>query len=159
MAEGDARALPYRACVGIYLFDRRGHVFVGERDDMPGAWQMPQGGIDPGETPALAARRELWEEVGTTAAEIVAESKDWLAYDLPNHLIGRVWGGRYRGQSQKWFAFRFLGLDSDIVLDATGHPEFVAWRWVAPAELAALTVAFKRAVYQRVVTEFASVVP
>lgn len=155
--EGGTRALPYRPCVGIYLFDRRGRVFVGERDDMPGAWQMPQGGIDKGETPALAARRELWEEVGTTAAELVAETTDWLAYDLPDHLIGRVWGGRYRGQRQKWFAFRFLGGDGDIALDASGHPEFVAWRWVAPVELPALTVAFKRAVYERVIAEFASV--
>jgi putative (di)nucleoside polyphosphate hydrolase len=155
---GDKGALPYRACVGLMLFDRRGYVFVGERDDMPGAWQMPQGGIDRGETPATAALRELREEVGTAAAEIVAETADWHAYDLPDHLVGRIWGGRYRGQRQKWFALRFLGTDKDIVLDATGHPEFVAWRWVEPAELPTLTVRFKRAVYRRVVAELAPII-
>jgi len=146
--------LPYRPCVGLFLFNRAGLVFVGERDDMPGAWQMPQGGIDKGETPAEAALRELGEEVGTTAAEVVAETRDWLAYDLPPHLQGRVWGGRYRGQRQKWFALRFTGNDRDIALDAHSHPEFVAWRWVAARHLPALTVGFKRAVYEQVIEEF-----
>ncbi len=146
----------YRPCVGLYLFDRRGLVFVGERADTPGAWQMPQGGIDRGEAPAAAARRELAEEVGVTSAEIVAEAAGWLDYDLPPRLASRLWGGRYRGQRQKWFALRFLGHDDDVVLDATPHPEFVAWRWVAAADLPRLTVEFKRAVYERVVAEFRS---
>jgi putative (di)nucleoside polyphosphate hydrolase len=102
----------------------------------------------------MAAIRELREEVGTARAEIVAETADWLTYDLPPHLVGRVWRGRYRGQRQKWFALRFTGRDEDIVLDATAHPEFVAWRWAAAAELTTLTVAFKRAVYERVIEEF-----
>lgn len=148
----------YRPCVGIFLFNRKGLVFVGERDDMPGAWQMPQGGIDEGETPAMAAMRELGEEVGTDRAEIVGETKDWLSYDLPPALQGRVWGGRYRGQRQKWFALRFLGQDRDITLDATGHPEFVAWQWVALADLPAKTLAFKRAVYLQVIEEFRDLV-
>jgi putative (di)nucleoside polyphosphate hydrolase len=151
-------SLPYRPCVGLFLYNRAGLVFVGERDDMPGAWQMPQGGIDRGETPAMAALRELHEEVGTRQAEIVAESADWLTYDLPPALLGRVWRGRYRGQRQKWFALRFTGGDTDIALDATAHPEFVAWRWVAARELPGMTVAFKRAVYERVVAEFAPLV-
>lgn len=145
--------LPYRPCVGLMLFDPRGLVFVGERGDMPGAWQMPQGGIDEGETPAMAAVRELREETGTAKAEIVAETEGWHAYDLPGHLVGRMWRGRYRGQRQKWFALRFLGRDDDIALDTAGHPEFVAWRWVELGALAGLTVRFKRPVYEAVIAE------
>lgn len=145
-------ALPYRPCVGVMLFDSAGRVFVGRRIDTPDAWQMPQGGIDPGETPAEAALRELEEEIGTANAEIAAETADWLAYDLPGHLVGRLWGGRWRGQRQKWFACRFLGDDRDIRLD-TAHPEFDAWRWAAIDELTALIVPFKRAIYAAVVDE------
>jgi putative (di)nucleoside polyphosphate hydrolase len=147
--------LPYRPCVGLFLFNRHRLVFIGERGDMPGAWQMPQGGIDKGETPAEAALRELGEEVGTTDAEIVAETRGWHDYDLPRHLRGRLWGGRYRGQRQKWFALRFLGRDPDIAVDAGKHPEFTAWRWVEARHLPSLTVPFKRPVYEKVVAEFA----
>ncbi|MBM3503604.1 MAG: RNA pyrophosphohydrolase [Alphaproteobacteria bacterium] len=144
----------YRPCVGIMLINRHGLVFVGQRCDGPrGAWQMPQGGIDEGESPRAAAIRELREEVGTDNAEIIGESADWYRYDLPEELIGKVWRGRYRGQIQKWFAMRFLGQDSDIVID-THEPEFDAWQWVAVDDLPRLIVPFKREVYAALVQEF-----
>ncbi len=149
----DPSTLPYRPCVGIMLLNPEGLVLVAERNDAPGAWQMPQGGIDPEETPAEAAFRELQEEIGTDAAEIMAESPDWVTYDLPPHLVGKVWKGRYRGQRQKWFLMRFIGQDSDIRLD-TEHPEFMAWRWAPAAQLPDLIVPFKRAVYEQVVALF-----
>jgi len=155
MEQGDDRA-GYRPGVGVVLINRDRTVFAGRRIDMPAgfaAWQMPQGGIDPGETPRQAALRELLEEVGTGKAEIVAESRDWHAYDLPAEIAGGIWGGRFRGQRQKWFAMRFTGLDSDIDLTAH-HPEFDAWKWVAPAELPKLIVPFKRAIYRAVLAEF-----
>ena len=120
------------------------------------AWQMPQGGIDPGETPRQAALRELKEEVGTDKAEILAKSREWLHYELPEELraqFGGMWGGRYRGQRQKWFLMRFAGADHDIDL-ATEHPEFDAWEWVEPARLPDLIVPFKRQLYQDVLVEF-----
>jgi putative (di)nucleoside polyphosphate hydrolase len=145
----------YRPAVGIMLLNRRGRVFVARRIDMArtSAWQMPQGGIDPGETPRQAAVRELAEEIGTGKAEIVAESSRWLSYDLPAPLAATVWGGRYRGQRQKWFAMRFTGCDADIDL-ATAHPEFDAWRWVTPDELPGLIVSFKRRLYIDILAEF-----
>jgi putative (di)nucleoside polyphosphate hydrolase len=117
------------------------------------AWQMPQGGIDPGETPREAAHRELAEETGTDKAEIVAESRVWHRYDLPAEIAGRMWGGRFRGQKQLWFAMRFLGNDIDINI-ATAHPEFDAWKWVAPSELPDLIVPFKRTIYLAILDEF-----
>lgn len=135
------------------LLNRVGRVFAAERVDTPGAWQMPQGGIDPGETPVEAAFRELREEIGTTDAVILAEHPEWLCYDFPAHVRGKVWGGRYAGQKQKWFAFRFLGRDCDVALD-TDHREFSAWRWVAMEELPRLIVEFKRPVYEKVVRAF-----
>ncbi len=150
-----SHALPWRPCVGIMLLNRDGEVFVGRRVDFATlAWQMPQGGIDPGEQPRAAALRELAEETGITAVEIIAESAVWHRYDLPASLLGKVWSGRYRGQEQKWFAMRFLGRDEDI--DLTAHkPEFSTWRWLAPADLVATVVPFKRAVYGAVLEEFA----
>jgi putative (di)nucleoside polyphosphate hydrolase len=150
----------YRPAVGILLLNRAGNVFVGRRIDMPAglaAWQMPQGGIDPGETPRQAALRELQEEVGTDKAEILAESRGWLHYDVPKELwkaLGGMWGGRYRGQRQKWFAMRFTGADGDIDPAATEHPEFDAWEWVMPARLPDLIVPFKRQLYLDVLAEF-----
>lgn len=147
--------LPYRPCVGMMLLNKDKRVFVAKRIDMVAeAWQMPQGGIDHGEDPQLTALRELEEEIGTNKAEIMAESKDWLTYDLPEELIPKLWGGKYRGQKQKWFAMRFLGADSDINI-ATKHPEFSQWKWVQAAELPGLIVPFKRALYERIVHEFA----
>ncbi len=147
----------YRPAVGIMLLNRDRHAFVGRRIDMPAglaAWQMPQGGIDPGETPEAAALRELAEEVGTNKAEILGESSGWLHYDLPPEIAGGMWRGRYRGQRQKWFAMRFLGDDADIDPAAGEHPEFDAWEWVPPGRLPELIVPFKRQLYLAVRAEF-----
>ncbi len=145
---------PYRRGVGIMLLDRQGMVLVARRIDMPSdAWQMPQGGIDKGETPQAAAWREMEEEIGTAKAELLAESRQWLRYDLPDDLAPGLWGGRYRGQEQKWFAFRFTGTDSDIRID-TEKPEFSHWRWAAMATLPDIIVPFKRRLYLDLVAEF-----
>jgi putative (di)nucleoside polyphosphate hydrolase len=149
----EVAALGYRPAVGIMLLNPENRVFVAQRREMPGAWQMPQGGIDPGEGPRQAAFRELAEEIGTAKAEVIAESAQWLRYDLPPELVGRVWGGRYRGQAQKWFAMRFLGRDEDINLE-TEHPEFDAWQWIPAADLPRLIVPFKRQLYLDILAEF-----
>jgi len=156
----DARGVPdggaYRKGVGIMLLDPQGRVFVAQRVDFTGdAWQMPQGGIDAGESPLRAALRELKEEIGTDKAAPIAESKRWLSYDLPTELAGRRWKGRFRGQRQKWFLMRFTGRDTDIDI-ATEHPEFRAWKWVPPAELPRLIVPFKRQLYLDLLQEFAA---
>lgn len=147
-------AQDYRLGVGIMLVNREGEVFVARRIDIPGgeAWQMPQGGIDPGESPRRAALRELKEEIGTDKARILGESR-WLQYDLPAEIAARgVWGGRYRGQKQKWFAMRFLAADDDIDLK-TAEPEFDAWKWVKPELLPKMIVPFKRELYRAVLAE------
>jgi putative (di)nucleoside polyphosphate hydrolase len=150
----DASSKPYRRGVGIMLLAPDKRIFVGRRIDTPGAWQMPQGGIDKGETPRDAAMRELHEEVGTDKAEILAETHDWLTYELPGDLHLQAWGGRYRGQEQKWFAMRFLGKDRDIRLDAH-QPEFDAWKWATREEVLRDIVAFKRPLYEAALKEFA----
>ena len=145
----------YRKGVGIMLINDRREVWVGRRVGVAeDAWQMPQGGIDAGETPRQAALRELAEETGTDAAEIVAESVDWLSYDLPPETAARVWGGRFRGQRQKWFALRFTGADADFDLETHHQREFAAWRWVAPDQLTRLIIPFKRPIYEAVIAEF-----
>ncbi len=150
----DPTTLPYRPCAGLMVLNAAGKVFVGQRIDTEvEAWQMPQGGIDPGEDPRATAFRELAEETGVTKAEVVAESRDWYYYDLPDDLIGTLWKGRYAGQRQKWFAMRFTGTEADIDI-ATGHPEFRAWRWSTTSELGELIVPFKRELYAAVLTEF-----
>ncbi|WP_297771501.1 RNA pyrophosphohydrolase [uncultured Roseovarius sp.] len=158
MTPEEIAGLPYRQCVGVMLVNVAGHVFVGQRidNDTP-AWQMPQGGIDPGETPQEAALRELWEETGVTAdkVHIEAETTGWIPYDLPHDIVPRIWKGRYKGQEQKWVLMRFIGNDSDVNI-ATDHPEFSEWRWLPPADLVANIVPFKRDVYARVLDEFGS---
>ena len=151
----DKASLPYRLNVGAVLFSRDGLVFVGKRKDFPDAWQLPQGGVDEGENIRQAVLRELKEEIGTDKAEIQAEHPEWLIYDLPPHLLGVAWKGKYRGQRQKWYALRFTGQDSDIRLDADEHPEFEAWKWVRLQELPDLAVAFKRDIYARLARDFA----
>lgn len=153
----DPATLPYRPCAGVMLLNRERRVFAGQRiDTVLEAWQMPQGGIDRGEEPLDAARRELREETGVTPdkVKLIAEAPDELFYDLPPELIGKVWRGRWRGQRQRWFLFRFLGEDSDIDI-ATPEPEFRSWRWVAPGELPALIVPFKQQLYRDVLAAFA----
>ena len=146
--------LPYREGVGMMLINNAGLVFVAKRIDMLAeAWQMPQGGIDAGESPTEAALRELQEEIGTDKASIIAESRTWLTYDLPKELVPKLWGGRFRGQRQKWFAMRFLGADSDININ-TKHPEFSHWKWVEKHTLPEVIVPFKRELYQQLVDEF-----
>jgi putative (di)nucleoside polyphosphate hydrolase len=145
----------YRPGVGVMLIDSIGRVFVGKRIDViEEAWQMPQGGIDGNETPIIAAMRELLEELGTANVEVVAESGRWLQYELPSSLHGRAWDGRWRGQRQKWFLMQFVGDDREINV-ATEHPEFSAWRWIAPERLVELIVSFKRQLYLDVLEEFA----
>jgi putative (di)nucleoside polyphosphate hydrolase len=151
----------YRPCVGVLLLNHAGFVWIGRRADRPNDegsgqwWQMPQGGIDKGEEPRDAVLRELYEETAVRSAEIIAEAPDWYRYDLPEHLIGRSWGGRYRGQTQKWFALRFTGEDSEIDLHPPGHKqEFDAWRWAQIDEIPTLIVPFKRAVYEQVIAAF-----
>jgi putative (di)nucleoside polyphosphate hydrolase len=147
----------YRPNVGIMLVNPAGLVFVARRIDTPiDAWQMPQGGIDEGEEPRAAALRELEEEIGTAKAEIVAESRSWLRYDLPAELQGKLWKGRWKGQRQRWFLMRFTGRDEDIDL-ATAHPEFDAWGWVEPDQVPERIVPFKRDTYRAVLAEFAPV--
>ena len=143
--------LPYRPCVGIMVFNKDGKVFVGKRiDQTVEGWQMPQGGIDKGESPKQAVLRELQEEVGTDKAEIIAVMEDWVTYDLPEHLIGVAFHGKYRGQKQKWFALRFTGEDGDI--DLTSHePEFSAFKWVDLKTLPSMIVPFKRDTYKAVI--------
>jgi putative (di)nucleoside polyphosphate hydrolase len=155
--------LPYRPCAGMAVLDRSGRVLIGRRVEGPEhvdeahAWQMPQGGIDEGEDPYPAALRELYEETNIRSIEKLGEIAEWLYYDLPRDLVGRAWKGRYRGQKQKWYAFRFVGPESEIDIEhpAGGHePEFVEYRWEPMANLPNLVVPFKRTVYERVVREF-----
>ncbi|SPJ23092.1 RNA pyrophosphohydrolase [Palleronia abyssalis] len=148
--------LPYRPCAGVVLVNADGHIFAGRRiDHDQGAWQMPQGGIDAGESPRDAALRELEEETGVSRdkVEVEAEVSDWVYYDLPDELLGRIWKGKYRGQKQKWLLCRFRGRDADIDIH-TDHAEFSAWTWMQPSELVEQIVPFKRDVYDRIFSEF-----
>ncbi len=155
--------LPYRLCAGMMVLNRAGLAFIGRRVNGPEhvdnthAWQMPQGGIDPGEDPWPAALRELREETNISSVQRLGEVAEWLTYDIPRALVGHAWNGKYRGQKQKWFALRFTGDDSeiDIAHPASGHePEFMEWRWEPLENLPDLVVPFKRKTYERVVAEF-----
>ncbi|MEO9131160.1 MAG: RNA pyrophosphohydrolase [Sphingomonas sp.] len=153
----DPNTLPYRPCAGIMLLNREGKVFVGQRiDTTVEAWQMPQGGIDDGEDAETAAIRELGEEIGVAPAKIalIAVAPGEFYYDLPPELVGQIWKGKWRGQRQRWFLFRFLGEDSDVNI-ATAHPEFRVWRWIDSTDLPRLIVPFKRALYEQVLAAFA----
>jgi putative (di)nucleoside polyphosphate hydrolase len=159
--------LPYRPCVATMVLNRDSRVFVGRRIDGPEhtdlthAWQMPQGGVDPGEDTWAAALRELYEETNIRSVEKLAEIAEWLSYDIPRELVGEAWSGKYRGQRQKWYALRFTGDDSEIDITCPGghEPEFAAWRWEPMQNVPALVVPFKRAVYERVVEEFSRFAP
>ncbi|MCT8972463.1 RNA pyrophosphohydrolase [Microbaculum marinisediminis] len=166
MAKTDPETLPYRPCVGALVVNGDGLVFIGHRADGPEEpegpgtwWQMPQGGIDDGEDPLEAVYRELYEETSIRSVRLVAESRDWIRYDLPPELVGKAWKGRYRGQTQKWYLLRFTGEESeiDILTPGGGHhkAEFNAWKWAPLEELTELVVPFKRDVYRRIVAEFA----
>ena len=148
--------LPYRPAVGVMLLNAENKVFVGQRlDNALDAWQMPQGGVDKGEDVEAAALRELSEETGILAhhVELVARAARQLDYDLPEDLMSRVWGGKYRGQRQTWFLARFLGTDEDVNIE-TPEPEFRAWKWADPRDLPSMIVPFKRALYEAVLAEF-----
>ncbi len=166
----DPETLPYRPCVGLTILNREGLVWVGRRiaepdGEMSGAdrlWQMPQGGIDKGEEPIEAARRELYEETGMRSVSMIGEAAGWINYDLPSDLVGIVWKGKYRGQTQKWFAFRFEGDESEIQINPPpgGHEaEFDRWDWRSMDDLAGLIVPFKRQVYEEVVAAFRHLAP
>lgn len=158
MPDDTIDTLPYRPCVGVLLFNREGDVFVGQRVDQEiDAWQMPQGGIHKGEEPETAALRELEEETGARSVTVLAESREWHAYDLPKDLVKKVWKGKYRGQTQKWFAMAFTGDESEIDPTAVDHPEFTKWCWASLDELPRIAVPFKRDVYVAVAAEFAEV--
>jgi putative (di)nucleoside polyphosphate hydrolase len=165
MGDGKPADLPYRPCVGVAVFNRAGKVWVGRRSDADAEgegkgswWQMPQGGLDEGEDPQKAAIRELYEETSIRSVSLIEEAPGWLSYELPAALIPKSWGGRYRGQKQKWFAFRFDGDESEIdVLRPGGgkyKPEFLKWRWEKLERLPELVVPFKQEVYRQVVKAF-----
>ena len=155
--------LPYRTCVGMMLINPAGLVFIGRRAggiehvDESHVWQMPQGGVDPGEDTWEAAKRELYEETSVRSVEKLGEIAEWLVYDIPRDVVGQAWGGKYRGQKQKWYALRYTGDEAeiDVANPGGGHdPEFIEWRWAAMDELPNLVVPFKRQTYERVVKEF-----
>ncbi|WP_136440251.1 RNA pyrophosphohydrolase [Pacificoceanicola onchidii] len=160
MTPEEIAKLPYRRNVGVMLVNAEGHAFVGLRIDQKPpekpAWQMPQGGVDKGESPREAALRELTEETGVTPdlVTVEGETEGWIPYDLPHDIVPKIWKGRYKGQEQKWFLLRFHGTDDQVKLDADDHQEFAEWRWLPADEVVAQIVPFKRAVYEQVIAAF-----
>ena len=156
MTPEDIEKLPYRPCVGLVVMNAAGEVFAGQRIDNPGdAWQMPQGGVDEGETSVQAALRELGEETGISAdsVEVLAETADWIPYELPHDLVPKLWKGRFRGQTQKWFLLKFSGNDAEINI-VQDHQEFSRWAWMKPDELIDKIVPFKKHTYSQVFADF-----
>ena len=156
MTPAEIERLPYRPCVGLVVMNAAGEVFAGQRIDNPGdAWQMPQGGVDEGETPVQAALRELGEEtgIGEDSVEILAETADWIPYDLPHDLVPKLWKGRFRGQTQKWFLLRFDGDDAEIDIEKDNR-EFSRWTWMSPDDLIERIVPFKKPTYAQVFADF-----
>lgn len=149
----------YRLGVGMMIINEQKKIFIAKRIDIRNetpddhSWQMPQGGVDHGEPPYQAALRELHEEIGTDKVSLIAQSSEWIRYDLPEHLANKLWGGRYLGQKQRWYLFQYEGNDSDFNLE-TKHPEFCDWKWESPERLPELVVYFKRKLYERVLEEF-----
>ena len=162
MKKPDREAMPYRPCVGLVVFNKDGKVWAGRRlqnAETPSnyRWQLPQGGIDEGESPVAAAKRELYEETGIRTASLLAEAPQWFNYDLPDDILGVALKGKYRGQTQKWFAFRFEGNESEINISDPpdgSHPEFDAWAWKSLEDMPEFIVPFKRGIYRQVVTAF-----
>lgn len=154
MIETDYSRLPFRPGVGMMIINKDNKIFVGKRiNSKTNGWQMPQGGIDLGETPSSAALREMHEEIGSSNAKILAESKNWYSYRIPDFLVPRLWDGKFCGQKQKWFLIRFLGADEEIEI-STASPEFEEWKWVAVDELLNGVVPFKILLYQKIINEF-----
>ena len=149
----DLKNLPYRHGVGMMVFNDKKQIFVGKRIDNQEAWQMPQGGVDKGENVKVAAKRELYEETGIQSIRIIKQSDKEYIYDLPDHLLGKIWKGKYKGQKQTWYLMKFLGPDSEININQK-HPEFNEWKWVSIDELPNLIVNFKKDLYQAVIAEF-----
>ncbi|PCI00154.1 MAG: RNA pyrophosphohydrolase [Alphaproteobacteria bacterium] len=154
----DYTNLPYRSCVGIFLINDENKVFVGERLDNPGSWQMPQGGVNDGEKLEDAAFREMREETGTDNAKTLRVSEQVYTYDLPHHLLGKLWQGKYKGQEQRWIAFKFTGEDREITLYDGVHPEFMNYKWVDIDNICDYIVPFKQETYQSVIAEFRDLV-
>ena len=153
----DLKNLPYRHGVGMMVFNDKKQIFVGKRIDNQEAWQMPQGGVDKGENVEVAAKRELYEETGIQSIRIIKKSDKEYIYDLPDHLLGKIWKGKYKGQKQTWYLMKFLGPDSEINIHQK-HPEFNEWKWVSIDELPNLIVNFKKDLYQAVIAEFTNAI-
>ena len=154
----DKVILPLRTGVGAIVLNKSNKVFVGKRKDNPGKdWQMPQGGVNEGENYIGAMKRELFEETSIKSIEILKEINEWTEYELPNYLLGKIWKGKYRGQKQKWFVVRFLGMEEEINLN-TNHPEFIEWKWIEVEKLPGVIVHFKKKLYEKLLPEIKKII-
>ena len=150
------KELPLRIGVGIALLNHKNKIFVGKRIDNPAnSWQMPQGGVNKNEDFLQAAKRELEEETSVRTVEVIKELNEWLTYDLPKNLLGKIWKGRYRGQKQKWFIMKFVGENKEINIK-TKNPEFLDWKWIKPSDLPIVAVNFKEKIYEKMAKELTS---